>query len=401
MSEKMDLRKINHSQSKPKATAAATSLRFQTLRHAFQREGAYLLPLRLFIGIGWLRAGLEKLADPSWQAGAALPKFFQEQLANDLIVFPFYQRLIEYVFEPNSLVLSWLIMLSECLVGLAILSGTFTSLALLGGIAMATNFILAGQVNPGAFYIVIQLILFIANSGAILGVDYWLSRSIATTLLVAQPKFQHTYHTGEKWFFLGLAGAFVFTALSVVPFIRDYSVGSVSDPAMILFVLAVIAAFSFLIAHVRLQHHYERRASDQLTDAPVGNSYHVVFCPRHPLYLASSALRTYAKGAFYQIASAQNGIEIRALRVEAEYVYLELDIAPRHDLSRVVNHLKVKCAIELTRAYSQLGQLRGAQFWSEGHYASKADLSETRIKRYVKSRRNKERDTEKDPLLAI
>ena len=47
------------------------------LMQALQREGVYLLPLRLFIGIGWLRAGLEKLADSSWHTGLALSEFFQ------------------------------------------------------------------------------------------------------------------------------------------------------------------------------------------------------------------------------------------------------------------------------------------------------------------------------------
>ena len=28
------------------------------------KEGAYLLPLRLFIGMGWLRASAEKIVDP-------------------------------------------------------------------------------------------------------------------------------------------------------------------------------------------------------------------------------------------------------------------------------------------------------------------------------------------------
>ena len=163
-------------------------------------------------------------------------------------------------------------MLGEVLIGLAILSGAFTNLALLGGIVMATNFILAGQVSPGAFYVVIQMNLFIANAGAILGLDYWLSKPIPYTLLVAQPKFQQTYHASEKWSFLGLVGVSAFTACAVVPHIRDYSFSSVSDPAMILFVLAMIAVVSFFIAYLRLQPSYQPQTSNELAPQTVSGS---------------------------------------------------------------------------------------------------------------------------------
>ena len=400
MSEKMGLGMAKYSQeSKLEPVGSPRSLSFQILEHAFQRESAYLLPLRLFIGIGWLRAGLEKLTDSGWYNGEALAKFFREQLDVGLVVFPFYKWLIELVFEPNMVLLCWLVMLGEILVGLAILSGTFTNLALLAGIAMATNFILAGQVNPGAFYVVIQLVLFIANVGAILGVDYWLSKRITTTILVAQPKLQQIYHAIEKWFFLGLVGALTLAAIAVVPFIRDYSFSSVSDPAMMLFVLAMIAAFSFFIAHVRLQRSYGRRANDQ-QGVSTRDSFHIVFCPKFPLYLSSKAMRGYIKGLFYQIASGQKGVHIQALNVEADYVHMILEIAPKHDLPKIINYLKGKSAVQLIQAHPHLEQPLGVQLWSKGHYVSQTDLSEARIRRYVRSRRTKERDVEKKVLLS-
>ncbi len=51
-------------------------LRF--LKRELCKEGAYLLPLRLFIGLGWLRAFAEKVADPDWLGGVALAAFLQE-----------------------------------------------------------------------------------------------------------------------------------------------------------------------------------------------------------------------------------------------------------------------------------------------------------------------------------
>lgn len=35
----------------------------------FQRGNAYLLPVRLFLGLGWLRAGVEKIIEPLPEMG--------------------------------------------------------------------------------------------------------------------------------------------------------------------------------------------------------------------------------------------------------------------------------------------------------------------------------------------
>ena len=74
-------------------------LRF--IKQELSKEGAYLLPLRLFIGMGWLRAFAEKVADPGWQDGTILAAFLQERLAGDHVVFPFYRALITDASEPR------------------------------------------------------------------------------------------------------------------------------------------------------------------------------------------------------------------------------------------------------------------------------------------------------------
>ena len=50
-------------------------------------EAALLLPLRLFIGLGWLRAGLEKLLYSDVVSAAWLTDFFVGQLDDGLVVF--------------------------------------------------------------------------------------------------------------------------------------------------------------------------------------------------------------------------------------------------------------------------------------------------------------------------
>ena len=70
-------------------------------------------------------------------------------------------------------------MIGQLLTGIAIGLGLFTNLALLGGLFMNLNFLLIGRVNPSAFYIVIQTVLFVGDAGMILGLDVLLASRIA------------------------------------------------------------------------------------------------------------------------------------------------------------------------------------------------------------------------------
>ncbi len=216
------------------------------------KANAFLLPLRLFIGLGWLRAGVEKLIDPTWTSGAKLPTFFQAQMAADAVYFPFYETLITQLFEPNAFVLSWIILPGELLAGIAILTGTLTNQALLGGLFMNLNFVLVGVVNPSAFYIVIQGTLLSANAGATLGGDSILAdylRSFLPASLSVPARDNRPWGKG----LLLLSGILCsFAAMLVVPYIRDFGPHGVDDPAMLLFILLMLGAMLMGIHFVRI-----------------------------------------------------------------------------------------------------------------------------------------------------
>jgi thiosulfate dehydrogenase (quinone) large subunit len=225
---------------------------WQYLQNELRREGAYLLPLRFFIGLGWLRASIEKIIEPEWHTGEALRAFFQEQLSTGNIHFPFYQALVTDLFTPNAFLLSWIIIVGQLLAGLAIAAGVFTNLALLGGLFMNLNFILVGQVNPSAFYIVIQTALFITNTGAVLGADSLISRFVPSIFISAQPQFEYTSRRAkDRWYFLGLAIISWVISLMVIPFIRDYSPHSVDDPAMLMLILSALGGISWFVMFIR------------------------------------------------------------------------------------------------------------------------------------------------------
>lgn len=218
-----------------------------------QRDSAYLIPLRLFIGVGWMRASLEKLIEPGWLDGSALRAFFEGQISGGQVAFPFYEALMQGAFQTQAQTLSWLIIAGQLLVGMAVLAGFFTNFALLCGMFMNFNFIYAGEINPSAFYIVIQMALFIGNTGAIIGIDQSLSRRIPLCFLVAQPPGSSNCLRVERATFAAMGLLALVAALVAFPYIRDYGPHSVEDPAMILLVLATVIGLSAAIMLLRLQ----------------------------------------------------------------------------------------------------------------------------------------------------
>ena len=151
----------------------------------FQKDGVYLVPPRVFIGLGWLRAGAEKLTDPGWLDGTALSAFLVDHLQRGDVAIPLYASLMANVWLPNVGLLAVVVLVGQLLAGVAILLGGFTNAALIAGMFMNVNFVLAGEPNPSAFYFVIQAALLSSRTGAVLGLDIGLSRLTRSSLLVA------------------------------------------------------------------------------------------------------------------------------------------------------------------------------------------------------------------------
>jgi thiosulfate dehydrogenase [quinone] large subunit len=223
-----------------------------SIQAAVLQEGAYLVPLRLFIGLGWLRACAEKVADPGWQDGSTLTAFLHERVATDTVAFPPYTWLIENVFLPHAAALALVVLLGQLLAGAGILLGALTNAALLGGLFMNLNFLLAGEPNPSAFYIVIQAVLLLVNVGAVLGLDARLASRVRSPLLAAQPPGLRTLRLGHRPTLAAAVAALVVTAYAL-PHVTNWSPGgSVEDPAMILATLGGLGTAWLGIAALRV-----------------------------------------------------------------------------------------------------------------------------------------------------
>jgi thiosulfate dehydrogenase (quinone) large subunit len=221
------------------------------VRHEALKDGISLVPVRAFIGIGWLRAFAEKITESGWRDGSSLATFLEHQIQTGTVAFPSYQSLLTGAFLENAVVLGWIVMIGQLLIGAAILTGSLTTAALLGGIFMNLNFLLAGAPDPSTFYIVIQAALLMAGTGAILGVDAGPAKRRRFRWLAARPSgFEPLSIEAPTAIALAVlsCGCAIYSAMHI----RDWTpAGSVHDPAAVLAVLACMAAVWVAIAALR------------------------------------------------------------------------------------------------------------------------------------------------------
>jgi thiosulfate dehydrogenase (quinone) large subunit len=137
--------------------------------------------VRIYLGWLWLSAGWGKVLNPNWvgaNAGTAVSGYLRGALGRaggeTPSVTGWYAWLIENVFLPNAVLMSYLVAFGEVLVGIALIVGFLVGLsAFLGGV-MNTSFLLAGTLstNPIMFILATWLVLAWRIAGYY-GLDYW------------------------------------------------------------------------------------------------------------------------------------------------------------------------------------------------------------------------------------
>jgi thiosulfate dehydrogenase (quinone) large subunit len=241
-------------------TKTAPSQRLETVwrfvLRELRRETIWWVPLRLFIAVGWLRACAEKISDPAWYDGSRLTAFLNEHLARGDAALPAYTRLMQDVFLPTASGLAWVVLVGQALVGASLLIGWRTRGALAAGLFMNANFLAAGEPNPSAFYIVMQMALLVGGA----------ERSFALDRC-SKPKSASSATSSHLllWAQLALNVLLLVIGTYGLTRIEDFSAaGSVRDPAAILAVTCFVGLGYAFIATLRLVYGfrppvYERR----------------------------------------------------------------------------------------------------------------------------------------------
>jgi uncharacterized membrane protein YphA (DoxX/SURF4 family) len=182
-----------------------------------------LLPLRLFLAAGWLRAGAEKLIDPQWRNGNNLRTYLTTQ--HD-VALPFFRPIMDHWIAPGARVVTIVVVVTELAIGLAIAIGKPLRLALRWGFVLNVVFIMTGSINPSAFYLIMQMVLLFAIADGVIGV---------------RP-------STPSWRTIALAGTSAALAVAMVPYIRTIEPAKViHDPAMMLVFIGTIVTATMVV----------------------------------------------------------------------------------------------------------------------------------------------------------
>jgi len=109
-----------------------------------------LLPMRVFMGITFLYAGIQHLTDPAY-FDSSKPGYIGHLIAQYAVSSPLHDFLIGIV-EPSAVAFGYLVAIGEALIGVAILVGFIFRIAALFGILLNFTFFLSATWNAFPFY---------------------------------------------------------------------------------------------------------------------------------------------------------------------------------------------------------------------------------------------------------
>ena len=151
--------------------------------------GLFWLPIRVFVGVSFLDAGIHKITDPAWtNGGSALLAYWQraaaipEAPARPAITYDWYRDFINFLINGHHEGwFAWAVTLGELAVGVGLVLGALTGLAAFFGAFMNMSFLLAGSAstNPVLFTFAIGLMLAWKVAGYY-GLDRWLLPRLGT-----------------------------------------------------------------------------------------------------------------------------------------------------------------------------------------------------------------------------
>jgi thiosulfate dehydrogenase (quinone) large subunit len=144
------------------------------------------LILRLWLGYEWLNAALGKWAEGGWVgqgAVGAVKGFAQGAIAQTTGEHPqvtgWYASFLENVVVPNAALFSYLVILGEILIGIALVVGAFTGIAAFFGVFMNASFLFAGTAGANPLMALVAILLVLAwRVAGWWGLDRWILPAI-------------------------------------------------------------------------------------------------------------------------------------------------------------------------------------------------------------------------------
>jgi thiosulfate dehydrogenase [quinone] large subunit len=151
-----------------------------------------LLPLRLFLGVTFMYAALQKLANPNFFRSAS-PISIQAQLIASSHTSPLRAILIHLIqfATPIGIVISF----AELAIGLGVLLGLWTRIAAIGGAILSLSLFLTVSFHASPYFTGADIVFLfawlpfiIAGGGTRLSVDAWIANRASSREGVASPE---------------------------------------------------------------------------------------------------------------------------------------------------------------------------------------------------------------------
>jgi thiosulfate dehydrogenase [quinone] large subunit len=151
-----------------------------------------LLPLRLFLGVTFAYAGLQKLANPNFFRSQS-PISIQAQLIAASHTSPIRGLLVHLV--GNAKPIGFVIAFAELAVGVGALLGLWTRLAAIGGAVLSLSLFLTISFHASPYFTGADIVFFfawlpfiVAGGGTKISADAWIAQRAATSEGVASPE---------------------------------------------------------------------------------------------------------------------------------------------------------------------------------------------------------------------
>ncbi len=184
-----------------------------------------MLP-QLFLACGWLRVATEHAIDRSWWSGTALTEFVGS--ADTKMSIGFYEPFLDAIVQIPALI-SVVVLVTELAVGVMLALNARPLIALVAGGFLNVQFMLAGVVNPSAFYLIL----------AFIGIQWRMERELSPV----------KSWRAARWSALFAAAMFVLFALYISTL---HPAMAMEDPALVLIFLSALFALGARCTHKRI-----------------------------------------------------------------------------------------------------------------------------------------------------
>ena len=144
-----------------------------------------LLPLRVFLGVTFAFAGLQKMSNPAFFS-AKSPMSIQAQMIGAARMSPIHSLL--HAMIPHAVLLGWLIAYGELAIGIGTLLGLKTRIAAIAGAFLSLNLFLAVSFHSSPYFTGADIVFFFAWLPLIIagGGSRWSADALITRRAAAQ-----------------------------------------------------------------------------------------------------------------------------------------------------------------------------------------------------------------------